>query len=100
GIELLSPPSCPRIACKDGRVLHPAPPSLGLPVEGCHPCPKPLQDDQRHRWISLLELLMSETGRCLSPVSKARPKRSSDSGTSRSIAAAGTAWRNLPGARC
>jgi hypothetical protein len=32
---------------------------------------------------------MRETGRCLSPASKARPKRSSHSGTSRSIAARG-----------
>src|SRR5262245_62132724 len=43
---------------------------------------------------------MREIARCLSPASKARPKRSSGSGTRRFIAAAATAWRNLPGARC
>ena len=47
-----------------------APATSDLPVEGYHPCPKPLKDDQRHRWISLLELLMSETGRC-----RRRPQR-------------------------
>src|SRR5882672_12432762 len=69
-------------------------PRLALPVEGCHPCPKPFQNDQRQRWISLLARLMSENSRCTWPPSKARPKRSSDSGTSRSIAAMGTAWRS------
>src|SRR5262249_30102821 len=57
----------------------------------------PLQHNQRRRWISLLQLLQlltSATGRCLSPASKARPRRSSASGTKRSIAAAVTAWRN------
>src|SRR6478672_9581556 len=69
--------------------------SLGLlSGKDCHPCPKFLQDDQRQRWISLLELLTSEIGRCPSRASKARPKRSSDSGMSRSIVAVGTAWRN------
>src|SRR5262249_44686849 len=58
------------------------------------------QDDQRHRWISLLKLLISETDRCRSRASKVCPKRLSGNGTSRSIAATGTAWRNLLGARC
>jgi hypothetical protein len=41
-----------------------------------------------------LELLATRTSRCRSPASKARPKRSSDSGTNRSTAVTGTAWRN------
>jgi hypothetical protein len=63
--------------------------SRTLPVEACHPCPSraiSVTDS------SLLELLMCETGRRLLPASKARPKRSSDNGTRRFIAAAGTAW--------
>src|SRR3954469_2019316 len=71
-----------------------APAKADLPVESCHPCPKPLQNDQHHQRTSL-QLLMTETGRCLSLASKARTKRSSNSGTSRSIAATETAWRSL-----
>jgi hypothetical protein len=36
-----------------GRVLHQPRLARTLPVEGCHPCPKALQGDQRPRWISL-----------------------------------------------
>lgn len=68
-------------------------------VERCHPCRKPLQNARRHLRI-YLRLLMTETDRCLSLDSKARTKRSSDSGSRRSIAAVGTAWHSLPGAPC
>src|SRR5438477_8607486 len=86
-----------RASSQDASYISPG--ELGLADQGYHPCPKPLQNDQRQQRISL-QLMMTETGRCPSLASKARPKRLSDSGSSRSTAGAGTAWCNLPGARC
>ena len=54
-----------------------------------------LQDDQRHRWTPLLQQPTSASGRCRSPASRARPKRSSGSGSSRSTRGRGDSMAQL-----